>query len=415
MPSSTPSRSALYRNGTLLAAASLFARLSNIAALAIMSRAFSSSEVGYFVISTGFMAFAFLVADVGVGQWTAREVASGQCDASRSAIRADATRVRLLMGSIVTIACVLLLVSGPSVLLHMFGGMGIAAVFQSFAYHFECLGRGIGRMGIEATSGVVAGVLFVGGVLAVSWISAPIVAVSWVMVGSSIGRLAVARLRLGPESAGRGGRVGIVGTIQAAASYLATTVAAVAFVQADVILIAAVADAATAAQYALLSRPVMAVGSLIAYASNALVTHGAGLGWTMQHVRPVATRMVLRASAVSIFGVVGLIGFGPSLFSWLYGEASASFTGWPLLAVAPYLLFALPNALWGALLTAIGEQGLRARATWIALFTSVVGVSILVPTLGLVGASLQLVLGEVVLFGLLAAVVLRRPTPNRWR
>lgn len=390
-----------------LAVTGIVSRALNLTVLVIVARTAPSEMLGHYVIGAAVGAFLFLASDLGLGQWLAREGAARP--ENLPDLLGRSRRLRVLIASVCLAAlCVWIgtrIASGQEWV--VLGGILASFVLQTFAYEFECLSRAQGRMHVELRS-VLAGSSLTLAFIAVGpgligWASA----IPLGFLGGSLVRLLVARALCRTAATGPIGSYSYGQLLCGAFPYFMTTMVAVAFVQVDIILIAALTSPSTAADYALVSRPLLAIGTVLAYAGNALI---APVSRAAVSNPPLAFRwlrpLALGAGVVGCVGTAAAVLGGPTLLSALYdGQVDSAALEMSRLG-AIYLVFATWNAAMGAFVTSIGRQLWRAYATMAGLVAVVALTLLLVPWWPLAGAMTQFVVSEGVVAAFMSLAVL---------
>lgn len=388
-----------------LGAAALAVRMLNLLVLVIIAREAGRVMLGDYVVATAAGAFAFVLCDLGLGQRLAREGAARPEELTPLSQNSFLIKRRLATVAMLAI-CLWVSVriwQGSGWLL--IGSILLAFVIQSLAYGYECLGRAASRMDIEAWSTTLSGLTFsmitcVGLLL---WQAVPSIVAGALL--SACVRLVVARALCSTltEPSGDQSR-DLLKALKEALPYSITTLLQVAFVQIDVLIIGLITSSSFVGAYAMISRPLLALGSLASYAANSLIP---GLARMSVTDRARAVRLWRRGSLAALgcgaTACVIAISVGESAMRVLYGNEFQDSFGEPWRLASLFLVVSVFNGASGAMLTAVGLQSLRGVAA-VAGVLATVGLCVtLVPTHGLNGSALQFAASESVVAAVLVA------------
>jgi O-antigen/teichoic acid export membrane protein len=376
--------------------------------LAVVARALSPTAVGRYVLVTAIGAFAYFACDVGLGQRLAREGAAHP--RSREEQHAAALRRRVQLFAVVAGLDLVIWFFAALVLdrsLTFFACTVLGMTMPCFAYEFECLARAHGRMDVELISTGVGNTLTAGVTIVGLLCQATLL---WIPVGLVCGGVVRTFIayRLAPREEPRAFSVPAT-PLRLCLPYAATSLLQSAFVQVDVLVIGLVAGATTTGEYALVSRPLLAAGTMAAYAMNGVIPTTAR---TWVQTPALAVRQVIRNGALALVG--GCATFGVAALAYRpilslgYGEAVDNVSYGAVLIVSSYLVFTSFNAVVGAGFTGLGMQPKRALAVFCGLCVTVLLCLLLVPRYGVAGAVVQFSASEATVCAFLAVLLFRR-------
>jgi O-antigen/teichoic acid export membrane protein len=180
----------------------------------------------------------------------------------------------------------------------------------------------------------------------------------------------------------------------------------------DQLVLAIIVSSAALGQYAvavslsMLAAPLVMAFGHVAFPSLARGEH------ILETIR-TATRGSVLVSTVSI---VLILVAGPFIVPALFGPGYGSVTRL-LLVLAPGATVVVVNQVLGDVLRGLGQPGIVAICEWIGVVTTVAGLLLLVPHLGVLGAAITSTVTYVLVFVLLRRAVSRhasalRATPN---
>lgn len=180
----------------------------------------------------------------------------------------------------------------------------------------------------------------------------------------------------------------------------------------DQLVLALAVSSAALGQYAVaVSLSVLAAPLVTAFGYVAFPALARGEGSVTDTIRS-ATRGAL---LVSVVGVVGIVATGPFIVPLLFGHEFGSVV--PLLLVlAPGAVVMVVNQVFGDVLRGLGRPQSVARCEWIGVAGTLIGLAVLVPLWGAMGAAITSTTAYLAVHAFLRAAVTksaRMSTPHR--
>ena len=382
-------RSGLYRvlaNIAFITGANLFGRLLNLVLHAALGRFFGPEGLGGYATAIAIAGYFMFMADFGMSPRIVREgaITPEQLDEEY----ANALGFKIAMGAVslaILILVVRLLPYEDSVIELVFL-LGLASIVRSFSYLNESVCRARERLDLEGAIGLLNAALFVGGTLILFYLGYSVRAVGWVSLGAASVQLVVSvlcarrfvsiRVKLPPWL-----RLG-----RAALPYATTSLSLLAFAQVDVLIVSMIESQEFVGHYASVSRLLLIAGTFGALAGAGVLPTASRLYGRSDSARfdALVNEALRFALLVGGMAALGLAFISRPVMGLIYGEQFADL--YPLLrAGSIYVLFKFSVSVLAMVLTSIGRQGSRARATLIGFASTVVLVLALTPYWGLAG------------------------------
>jgi O-antigen/teichoic acid export membrane protein len=372
--------------------------------LVVISRWHGEEGLGLYAFAMAFTLFYAVAADLGIYLMFMREAPqrSGPVAAYFGEVFALGLALVALCGFALLLTLALVPLAAATKLILLVIGLyqlisklveGCAALF--LVAHKTHLGSTVEVAG-KAAAALAASLLIVGGAgLGTALLALPVVALgqllaAWWLVVTRIGRP-----RLGFRTASL--LALLKGTMRYAPSALQVPV----YARADVIVLGLLAGAAAVGLYSAAFRIVFLLIVLANLAALALLPLIGSLHATSPERYRAAYHTVLRAVVLVVMpAAFGLALIAPQLIAFVFGPAFADAAGVLRLLSALVILFPL-RALLAIFLTTANLQGARATIEWAAAAVVWVACLLLVPTAGVHGAALALLLGEATMVGLM--------------
>lgn len=176
----------------------------------------------------------------------------------------------------------------------------------------------------------------------------------------------------------------------------------------DQIALAVMVSSAALGQYAVaVSLSVLAAPLVMAFGQVAFPSLARG-----ERI-PETIRIATRGSIlVSVVIVALILAAGPFIVPALFGPGYGSVTGL-LLVLAPGAAVVVVNQVLGDVLRGLGRPGVVARCEWLGVISTVVGLVLLVPHLGVLGAAYTSTVTYMIVYVILRRSVARHATPFR--
>ena len=276
--------------------------------------------------------------------------------------------------------------------------LALASIVRSFAYLFESVCRARERLDLEGASLLTSSVLFVGSSLTFLYFDYPVIAVGWASLGSAFAHCAISgffatrfiriRLTLPPKWS----------VVRAALPYATTSLSLLAFAQIDILIISFIESTEFVGRYSSVSRLLLIAGTLGALLTSAVLPTASRIFATATRHRfdeifNGALRVIFSAGMAAGLATVVLARW---VIQLIYGESFLDL--YPTLQWgAVYLVIKFGVSVLAMVLTSSARQGDRARGVVIGLISTVFLVFALVPSFGIKGAVVAMILSELVL------------------
>lgn len=171
----------------------------------------------------------------------------------------------------------------------------------------------------------------------------------------------------------------------------------------DQIVLAVIVSSAALGQYAVaVSLSILAAPLVMAFGNVAFPSLARG-----ERI-PETIRIAIRGSVlVSLVGIAGVLAAGPYIVPVFFGPGYGSVTSL-LLVLAPGAAVVVVNQVLGDVLRGLGRPGIVAVCEWIGVVSTVGGLMLLVPHLGVMGAAITSTFTYMVVFVLLRRAVSKR-------
>ncbi|MFQ5418671.1 MAG: oligosaccharide flippase family protein, partial [Myxococcota bacterium] len=276
--------------------------------------------------------------------------------------------------------------------------LSVSWLIRSYTQMNHSVVRACERMELEAVSVLVQTGVFLLGALGCLYLGFSLVSLGWVAIAAAMVQLAVSTLiarRFTPIRIAAGTDWA---TLRDAAPYTATLLAFIAFAQSNVVILSLIATQALVGEFTSVSR-ILLLASVFPQLINLAVVPASSRVFGQDDAarfRRLTTASLRILLVLAGAAAVVLVVISKPLVRWIYGEELEPL--FPYLQLGTlYLVFQFASGALGMTLTAAGRQASRARATVIALVATVFLVVTLTLQLGVQGAVLALVLGELAL------------------
>jgi O-antigen/teichoic acid export membrane protein len=381
----------------------LLGRVLNLVLQAALARAFGPLGLGGYATAVAIAGYFVFAVDFGLSPRFAREGAVAPDRQADEYARALGLKCVTGVCALAALALICHVLPYEDDIRQLCFLLGCSSIIRSFCYLNDAVCRANERLDLEGAANLLGTGAFVGISLVLLALGHPVLSVGYASIAAIVVQLALSTL-----FASRFIRLRVdLGihreTARAALPYAMTSLTVLAFAQIDILLISFVESQEFVGQYASVSRVLLIVGTVGALASAAILPTLARLFVNLdpEGFRELVDELVRGMLLVSGLVTLGTFVLAQPLIIGIYGDAFAAFS-FLLQGGSVYLLFKLTVSALGAVLTAIGRQGDRARGMLIGVGATVVLVLTLVPVFGIGGAVGAMVGSELVLMSVLA-------------
>ncbi len=381
----------------------LLGRVFNLVLQAALARAFGPVGLGGYATAVAIAGYFVFVVDFGLSPRLSREGAVEPGRLNEEYAGALGLKLLVGLGAFATLGAIYHVLPYEDDVRALCFLLGVSSIIRSLCYLNEAVCRASERLDLEGASNLLGAASFVGLSIVLIALDYPVVAVGYASIAANLLQLVVSstlasrfvrlRVRFRPEAR----------LARAALPYATTSLTVLAFAQIDVLLISFMESQEFVGQYAAVSRLLLIAGTVGALASAAILPTLARLyaRFDAEPYRDLVNQLVRGVILVSGLVMLGTFVVASPLIVAIYGDAFGAYS--PLLQGGSiYLAFKLPVSILGAVLTAVGRQGDRARGMLIGLAMTILLVLGLVPAFGLEGAVGAMIGSELVLMIVLA-------------
>lgn len=408
----------VLKNIGSLTLGSLFGRLLNFVVVAIMVRTAGTEGLGGYATATAVAGYFVILSDVGLSGRLVRE--SAACPDSASDEYSRSLGIKLVTTFVCAVLLAVLAFTLPyeSWVLDLLVLLSVANVVRSFSQINHSIFRARELMELEALSTFVHAVVF-GSAVTVLLLDLPIVFVGWSAIAAAVVQLILTsvivtrfvplRITIPPDWA----------TTRDTAPYTAASAAEIAFLQSDVVVLSFIASQSLIGEFASITRLLFLAAVVPMFLNLAIVPVWSRIFGRdeVERFRRLTTASLQTLTILAGAGVVSLTAVSKILLRLVYGEGFEELSNLLVLG-SLYLLFNFVNSGVSVPLVSAGRQAIRAKAMLIGIFVKVGLVFFLVPSLGVAGALLALVLAEVALMAVqlyrLSDVITAFPLAKTW-
>lgn len=391
------------RNLSVLIGSHLLNRLLYLALVGLIGRLLGVEILGGYAIAVAVGSGFLFAADFGLSPLVTREVAARPEDAAQTYARALSVKLAATGIALPVLVGLLAVLPYPPWVLELCAWMAVASLLESFSQLNNAVCRGQQRMELEAAAATTQTVVVVGGSALLLLAGLPPVALGWAAVAGSAAELVVSLLLVR-----RFLRPSIAlpprwSTVRAASPFAVASLNAVAFFQAEILVLSFLLQQEQVGQFAAVFRLLQGAGYLAILAGSSVLPT-----LTIAHTK--YSRERFRLAGTSLLRT-GLLASGAAaalawslagpLMAGIYGPAFAALAGLLRLG-AWYLLFKYLSETLATMLVAAGRQVVSAWCRVLAAGLSWALIALLAPRLGVTGAVLALVMSELVAVTLLA-------------
>lgn len=391
------------KNLSVLIGSHFLNRLLYVALVGIIGRLLGAEILGGYAIAVAVGSGFLFAADFGLSPLLAREVAARPGRAGPDYARAMSAKLAATGLALLILLLLLAVLPYPPWVRELCGWMAVASLIESFSQLNNAVCRARQRMELEAIAATTQSVVVVGGSTLLLFAGFPPVALGWAAVAGAAAELGVSlwlvRRLLRPAVA----FPPRWSTVRAASPYAVASLNAVAFFQAEILVLSLLVNQEQVGQFASVFRLLQGAGYLAILAGSSLLP-----ALTIAHTR--YSREPFRGMGTSLLRTGLLASGAAAALTWslasplmvgVYGSAFAGLA--PLLRLGAWYLFLkyLSETL-STLLVAAGRQVVSAWSRVIGAGISWVLIAVLSPRLGVLGAVLSLLLSELVVSGMQA-------------
>ncbi len=364
---------------------------------AAIARVYGAEGLGGYASAVAVSAYFLLGADMGLSPRLVREGAVDPEGIDEEYSRATALKVPITAIALVILWVLFLTLPYEPDVLALCMLMSLNSLVQSWSYLNHGVCRAREHLGLEAISGILHAIFFAGGAAILVGFGAPLIVVGVMALVSACGQWfwsrsfarRFARLRLGwpPKWS----------ALRDAAPYATASLSGVAFQQIDILMMSVMTSLSTVGEYAAITRLLRMTGFLSNMAGNAVLpTASRVYSRSADRFREVSAPALAFSLGAGGAVATGLVAGAALLLRWIFGESFERLA--PLFQLGSlYAWLTFGSAAGAMLLTACGRQGIRARSLTLATLGKAAGVLFLVPTLGVLGGVVALLIGEALL------------------
>lgn len=385
------------RNLSMLMGSHVLNRLLYVALVGVIGRRLGAEILGGYAIAVAVGSGFLFVADFGLSPLLTREVAARPGDARRGYARAMGAKLAASGIALLVLPLLVALLPYQDWVRELCAWMALAALLESFSQLNNAVCRAKQRMELEAIAATTQAVVVVGGSTLALFAGLPPVALGWVAAAGSAAELVVSLVLVR-----RLVQPGIEfppqwETVRAASPYAVSSLNAVAFFQAEILVLSFLMKQEQVGQFAAVFRLIQGAGYLAILAANSILP-----ALTIAHTTYSRERFqragtsLLRAGLLASGAVAALTwSLAGPVMATVYGKAFAGLA--PLLRLgAAYLFFKYLSETLSTLLVAAGRPVLIAVSRVLGAGLSWVLIGLMAPRLGVLGAVLALVTSELV-------------------
>lgn len=384
------------KNLSMLLGSHVLNRLLYVVLVGMIGRWLGAEILGGYAIAVAVGSGFLFAADFGLSPLVTREVAARPAEADQVYARVAGAKLAATGMAALLLPLLLLILPYPAWVRELCAWMAVAALIESFSQLNNAVCRARQRMELEALAATTQAVVVVGGSTLVLVTGLPPVALGWVAVAGSLAELLVSQwlVRRLIRPAVHAPRWS---TVRAAGPYAIASLNAVAFFQAEILILSLLVNQEQVGEFAAAFRLLQGAGYLAILAGNSVlpaltIAHTA---YSRERFRGAGTALLRTgllasgATAALTWSLAGPVMVG------VYGTSFAGLAQLLRLGAAYLFLKYLSEAL-STLLVAAGRQAASARSRLFGAAISWVLIAFLAPRLGVSGAILAMVLSELV-------------------
>jgi len=393
----------VVKNLGALLASHVVNRLLYLALVAGIARVLGAEALGGYALGTAVGAAVLFATDFGLSPRLTREIAADPAHADREYAETNGVKLAASLLAFASLPLLQAVLPYPPWVKELCLLMAIAAIIESFSQINNAVCRAKERMEFEAMGAGAQAFVAVAASFYILFSGKPPVLLGWAAIAGSTAELAVSALlarrfvplglRLPPRWA----------TARLATPYAVSSLNAVAFFQADLIVISLIVNQAAVGDFASVSRLLQGGGYLPVLAGASLLPTLTIAFSDQDHAafRRVAASALRASLLLGGAAALTLLFLARPIMETIYGAGFAALA--PLLRLGGFYLLAkcLAETIT-ALLVSAGEQSHAARIRVAGAFGSWLLILVLTQLLGLTGAVLALVLSEALTCGWLA-------------